>query len=446
VVERSEPLRIGTFHVDATPSIGDPITYGEVEAVDDSLSCRGVVLLTDEAPIVLAAVDWIGNYNGAHDAWQFALANAAGTAPERVAVHALHQHEAPRFDADTETLLLAYGFEKWGVDPEFARTTIRRVAAAVRDAVGDVVEVTHVGTGAGTVEKVASNRQLLGPDGECVHVRFSSEESAEWRGAPEGLIDPQLDVVSFWNEEEPLAALSYYATHPQSYYRNGRVTCDFPGIARNRHERETGVFQVHFTGAAGNVTAGKYNDGSEERRGVLADRVADGMADAWANTERSPVSVDDVRWDVESVSLPPAEGLDAAELIADLQSDPRPDPARDLAWLRRCETGQTLDLTCLHLGQTDVLHMPAELFVEYQLAARRMCPDRTVAMAAYGDCGPTYVGTRAAYPKGGYEVGSSKVAPSVEDVLTPAMRSLLDAPNSDVTPSDLTDEKPFLER
>jgi hypothetical protein len=71
--------------------------------------------------------------------------------------------------------------------------------------------------------------------------------------------------------------------------------------------------------------------------------------------------------------------------------------------------------------------LPGELFVEYQLAAKAMRPDLHVMMAAYGQYGPGYIGTAAAYPEGGYEIGlnSSSVAPEVESVLMGAMRKLL---------------------
>lgn len=105
--------------------------------------------------------------------------------------------------------------------------------------------------------------------------------------------------------------------------------------------------------------------------------------------------------------------------------------------------GHHILLSALELGDTQVLHMPGELFVEYQLAAQEMRPDAFVAMAAYGDDGPAYIGTRAAYPRGGYEVGPvSRVSPDVEDVLTDGMRELLKAPNdASVMPSDFTEKK-----
>jgi hypothetical protein len=73
--------------------------------------------------------------------------------------------------------------------------------------------------------------------------------------------------------------------------------------------------------------------------------------------------------------------------------------------------------------------MPGELFVEYQLAAKKMRPDCHVTMAAYGDYGTAYIGTEIAYSQGGYETEprSSNVAPSVEHVLMDGIRKLLEA-------------------
>ena len=75
------------------------------------------------------------------------------------------------------------------------------------------------------------------------------------------------------------------------------------------------------------------------------------------------------------------------------------------------------------------MHMPGELFVEYQLAAKKMRPDLQVAMAAYGDYGPAYIGTTVAYSEGGYETSprASNVAPEVEPILTDAVKRLLGA-------------------
>ena len=84
-------------------------------------------------------------------------------------------------------------------------------------------------------------------------------------------------------------------------------------------------------------------------------------------------------------------------------------------------------MECLRLGRARILHLPGELFVEYQLAAKAQRPDLFVAMAAYGDYAPYYIGTAIAYDQGGYETGptASNVAPEAEEVLMGAIRNLL---------------------
>ena len=100
-----------------------------------------------------------------------------------------------------------------------------------------------------------------------------------------------------------------------------------------------------------------------------------------------------------------------------------------LVWLRRCLAGETINLGCLRIGSARILHMPGELFVEYQLAAQAMRPELFVAMAAYGDYAAAYIGTEIAYIQGGYETQptSSNVSPGVEGVLLDGLRRLLDA-------------------
>ena len=104
--------------------------------------------------------------------------------------------------------------------------------------------------------------------------------------------------------------------------------------------------------------------------------------------------------------------------------------AKHLSFIRRTNAGAKVDIGCLTLGKARVLHMPGELFVEYQLNAAKLRPDLFVAMAAYGDYAPGYIGTEISYTQGGYETSAraSRVAPSVEKVLIDAMRKLLKAP------------------
>lgn len=431
----AEPLRVGVFAVDASPPVGSPLAYDPTKGVQTPLACKGIVLVGAEKPIVICALDWIGISNGGQDVFRERLAKAAGTEPARVAVHVLHQHDAPRCDFAAEELLNHHGVRGVGFDPGFAREVVDRTAGAVREAIAKSTPVTHLGLGSGEIEKVASNRRILGTDGKVQHVRWTATADPKVRAFPAGTIDPQLKLISFWNDDKPLVAITFYATHPQSYYRTGLANPDFPGLARNAREEATGVIHVHFNGAGGNIGAGKWNDGSPENRRILADRVAAGMQRAWDATKKEPITAKDVAWAVEPVTLPVAPHLDEAKLRA-LVEDSAADgsvrfqAAQDLVWLRRCQSGETIDIGCLTLKNARVLFMPGELFVEYQLAAQALRPDLFVAMAAYGEYGSGYIGTEIAYGQGGYETSerASKVAPQVEGVLMGAVRKLLDVP------------------
>ncbi len=429
---RAEGLRLAVFDVDVTPPVGSMMAYDPVKGQGElGLRGRGVILLGAGEPIVLCAMDWIGISNEGHDTFRQRLADATGTTPQRVAVHAVHQHDAPQCDFGIERLLRERGLPLGPYEGSAARAALERLTAAVRESLSQTKPVTHLGLGKAEVREVASNRRILGPDGKVRATRWTATPDPALRVEPEGTIDPVVSLVSFWNGEQPLAVLSYYACHPQSYYRTGIANPDFPGIARFlRQQQVPDALHVHFNGAGGNLGAGKYNDGSHTNRWVLAQRLADGMKRAWDATEKLPLGPNDVGWKVESVVLPPGAHLKESELEAALNGSDKAlqsGAAAQLAWLRRCQAGHRMELSCLRLGPARVLHMPGELFVEYQLAAKQMRPNLFVAMAAYGDYGTGYIGTAVGYEQGGYETGprASNVAPGVETVLMEGMRKLL---------------------
>jgi hypothetical protein len=435
----ADELRVGTFKIDVTPPPGSPLCDALVppaSGVNDPLSARGIVLRADDQPpVVLVAFDWVGIGNEGNEAFRKAIADACGTSIDRVCVHALHQHDAPGCDFLADRIAGEVGLQNQLFNVEYARDAVRRVAAAAAEAQANLKAVTAVGFGTGLVEKVASTRRVLGPDGKVAYARMSACKDPVGQALPEGTIDPSVRLVSFWNGDRPLAVLSYYATHPQSYYYTGLCSADFVGMGRDQAEaHERAGLHIHFNGAGGNVTAGKYNDGSHENRPVLAARLADGMKRAWDATQKKPTSELSFGWATRDVALPIGEWYDEKEQLATLhdekqQSIPRLRAARNIAWARRATDGHKITIGRLRIGDINILHLPGELFVEYQLAAQKMRPESFVCMAAYGDYGPGYIGTAVSYGQGGYETGLnppvSRVSSRAESVLMGAMQELL---------------------
>lgn len=433
VAHGHEPLRVGVFNIDVTPPIGTPLTYNRCDGVAMPLQATGIVLVGAGEPIVLCAVDWIGIANSGYQQWCERIAQAVGTSASRVTVHTLHQHDAPICDFAADAVLAKFGLGGTMFDVKFAQGCIDRTAAAAARAKATATPVTHLGLGQAKVDRIASNRRILGPDGTVRATRYTACRDPELRAEPEGTIDPSLKSISFWNEDTPVAVLTYYATHPQSYYLKGIANPDFPGMARYlRQVTLNGIPHIHFNGAGGNIGAGKYNDGSPRNRQALATRLADAMAEAWDSTEKQPLASRDISWRNVQLVIPAAPHLNEADLkktLADtavMESD-RKEAARNLVWLRRCSRNDPLSVSCLEIGTASIVHMPGEAVVEYQLFAQQLSPDRFVAVAAYADYGTGYICLTEHYKQGGYEASprASRVAPRTEPLLKAAIRQAL---------------------
>ena len=430
---RNPDLFLAPFRFDVTPPMGHSLCGGWIKpvvAVDDPLEAIGFVLMGAGKPLVLCAVDWTGLLNEAHIEWRKALAEAAGTTPERVAVHCVHQHNAPLVCLESERIVLRQGDLPHIVELDFFRTCLDRARKSVAAGVKQARRVTHVAAGQARVEKVASNRRVYrDAAGKVLTMRGSSCRDPKLQALPEGLIDSWLKTVAFYDKDAKIAACHYYATHPMSYYGDGRVSSDFTGLARKQRQKdEPGCLHVYFTGCAGNIAAGKYNDGSKERRPVLTHRIYQGIVESEKGLRPEPVG--EVTWRTHDILPPPRAGLTVEQLEQQIANKKNPVAARNrpsyqLAWYRRVASETPIVLSALAINTITMLHLPAEAFVEYQLRAQEMQPKRFIATAAYGDGGPWYIPIEEEYPNGGYEVSVAFCDPPVDAILTKGMRSLL---------------------
>ena len=418
-------VKIAIFRADVTPPLGAPLCGGLVKpavGVSEPLLALGIVLLGDDKPVVLCAVDFCEIRGADHAHWREVLATAAGTTAERVALHSLHQHNAPLVDAAVQALLPDIAV----VDVVAAEKALQDVAASLATALKSPQPVTHLATGEAEVTAVASNRRVQVVDGKVGKMRGSASKDPELRALPEGLVDPALKTISFWNGERKLAALHYYATHPMSYYGDGMVSCDFAGIAREQRTREDGVPHLYFTGCGGNVAAGKYNDGSPANRPVLAGRIHDAMVASEANAKRIPLT--HIAWRQIPVVLLPDPEFPEERMLKVMRNPAVTTSQRITAALRVgfIHRREPIPFTALHLGdEVCLVHLPGESFVEYQLYAQAQRPGGFVATASYGDGITGYIPLERSFQEGGYEPTQAYAAPESETVMKQTLSQLL---------------------
>lgn len=428
-------FELATFSADITPPLGHPLLAGfrsAAKSIKDPLACKGIVLLGGEKPVVIVSLDWCELRNDAYDKLRDALAEAAGTTRVHVLLTCVHQHDAPYCDLTAQTLLTTAGLKDVMFDPAFFDSTVAALSASLKKGLETKQAITHYGMGQAKVDKVASNRRVMYSDGKARFSRYSMTRDPGVRSAAPGLIDPFLKTLSFWNGEKPVVALSLYATHPMSYYGDGEVSHDFPGIARELQQRANPeIFQIYVSGCSGDVVAGKYNDGNEAARRDLAQRLSLAMEEAWKQTQKEPLTAVGFR-SVPLELAPPDEGelstkeLEATLADAKLPNQPRIEAAMGLSYRKRCLAGQAIDVPLLDLGKAQYMVLPAEMFIGYQLDAQKLVPEKFLCVAGFGECAPGYIPTESARKEGFLEEhGYSWVPADADAKIHEALNKLL---------------------
>jgi sugar phosphate isomerase/epimerase len=449
LAETARLPRAAIFRCDVTPPPREPLIWNiPLVAVDDPLWAKGVVLEYGRLRIVLCTFDWCEISNESELSLRETIAKAARTSAARVLIHCVHQHTAPYADAGAHRLLDAAPNPPLRLSERFLDEIRQRLTRTVAGSLARLHPFDQVGLGQARVEQVASTRRLRGADGKIV-VRYSTGgKDPALAAAPEGDIDPELKTVTLAYGQDPLVRLHFYASHPQTFTGDGHASADFVGQAREAMERKEAIPQLYFTGCSGDLTVGKYNDGSPRARAELAQRLFTGMAASAAATRWVPSGR--LGWRVVPLELPlrTGPGFSEADCLARL-SDPDGSPgsrvyegAMRLAFAQRIR--RPLQVRALELGTAQMLFLPGEPMLAFQTYAQQCQPDGFVAVAGYCDCGPGYLCTDAAFEEGGYEPTAANTGPGTEALLNKAIRKAL-SPLADLKASAEPALAPFAE-
>jgi hypothetical protein len=420
--------KIGVFRSDVTPEPGEPLIWTTpASQVDGPLWAKGAIIEAAGTRHILCAVDWCGLSNSTHFLFRSTIAEAAGASVDRVLVQTVHQHTAPYVDGDAYALLGRLPTPPRRMSEAFLGRAMSRLSRAVREAAAHMRPFDQIGSGQARVERVASARRILMPDGQLI-TRFStSGKDPAVAALPEGPIDPMIKTIAFAAGGRTLVRLYYYATHPQTFCCDGRVAGDLVSDAREAVEKSEGVPQIYFTGCAGDVTVGKYNVGLSSRS-ELARRLEQGMRSATAATRFQPAGPIASR--TVNIALPPT----AAPLVKDADSlyqlaVARPSAGDELyrAAIRLAFANRKKPFvaTSLALGGVRILHLPGEPMLEFQRYAQGLRANDFVAVAGYGDLSPGYLCTDHAWTEGGYEPSASNSGPGTETAVKRAIQELL---------------------
>ncbi len=423
-------LRLATFRSDVTPAMGEPLIWVKpTTEVLDPLWAKGVILDDGATRVVLCSVDWCGLGGSTHRLFREKIARAAGTELSHVAVHSVHQHAAPYIVGDANKLLAQLPHPPLLMSQAFLERITDQLAAAVKEATTRLQRFDRIGTSKARVDRVASARRIL-VEGKLVTRYSGGGRDPKLAALPEGPIDPYLRTVTLASGKRPLVRLHFYATHPQTFCCDGRVSGDIVNAAREAVETTDGAFEIYFTGCSGDVTVGKYNDGTVEARRQLAARLRKGMEEAIAATHLAPAG--EIHWRTAQLRLPLAkEGPGSPRQRRAVLNTPEGRSGQELyraaAGVAFAERKEPLDANLLKMGGVSILLLPGEPMLVFQRYALGLRPDEFVVVAGYGDISPGYLCTDEAFRQGGYEPHASRAGPGTEARVKAVIDELLDA-------------------
>jgi hypothetical protein len=227
-------MHAGVSAIDITPPPGLPLQGHWSSRVSRQvlhpLELRAIVLQNDEHSVCLITLDVIGVTLETTNRIRTQIHGQTGIPPDRVMVACSHTHCAP-------AVLPCLGLTP---DPQFMQ---RLESAAVNAAVAAAKELESVtlGMGCGAAHFNVNRRPL--PD---------TTEMAPNHG---GLVDRRVRVLRIDRRNgKPLAVLFHYSCHPTTLSgRDGLISPDYPGVARERIERELACRAMFLPGCCGNV-------------------------------------------------------------------------------------------------------------------------------------------------------------------------------------------------
>ncbi|MEO6908803.1 MAG: hypothetical protein ABI210_13035 [Abditibacteriaceae bacterium] len=467
------PFRAGVARANITPLPGTHLS-GSVNtvrkfkagAIADPLYARALVLASGEHKLCIVTVDITLLTEPITLAIRQAAQKECGLEPEAVMVHATQTHSAPSLghcmlDADFAIVPPEMEWVRGG-DPANDKFVVPIIIDAIKRA-NDDLQPASLGAGSGIEGRFAFNRRAVMRDGKV----FMPHEP--WKNHPlgptdllqmEGPIDPEVGVLAVRAESGKLISiLVNYTCHPVHVFPKAVVSADWPGALCDALAAQyDDCIPLVINGCCGNINPWPPFDPHYEYNG---DHVAMGNALA----EMAGKVVETLEWQDEGTldwcarRVPleirepsPEQRATDTELLARHPMAPwdenqGEEGGVDYAWMRAASNTSisllkqregviNYEIQAFRIGETALVGLPGEPFVEGQLQLKAASPVRQTYVA---HCTTQYVGYLAipeAFPRGGHEVDSSfwaKVEPEalgmIIDNATELLSELFPTPN-----------------
>jgi len=453
-----QPLYAGVAAVDITPwagvqMAGDIGRYRPAGTVLDPLHARVLVLRRGEKMLGIVSLETCMICQPYTQRIRTEAQRRFGIPPSALMLHAVQSHTAPGIGG----FMLDEDFsgipkdKQWlhGGDSAYDEMAVEAILTALAQATQQMLPV-QVGVGSGIEGRFAFNRRAVMRDGS-IGMPWKG-----WQGGAlgptniayiEGPIDPEVGVVCLRTEDQkPLGLLLNYACHPVHVFPKILVSADWPGAWSAAMQARCGAecIPLVLNGPCGNLNPWPPFDPDyvedHHRMGQALAAMTDKVLAAMTFTGETQldgkvtyVQIPFREFDLNEVArvktiieAGPAWTDDTQTAIA---GEWMMAASYYSAFLQAQREGVfEYEVQVLRLGDTAIIGLPGEPFIEAALRIKLASPVRHTYVAHLTSQYVGYIPTREALPRGGHECTHrywSKLAPEALDMIVDRVIEML---------------------
>lgn len=437
------PLYLGTASVEITPPIGWRMAGNFYEkfstGIHDPLYAKAMVWKQGDKRAALLMLDVCSVGREVSDPARRLASQRTGIPVENIIIAATHTHAGPEFYGVLRDLFHNAAIQKQGRDPhepiDFQKLLAEKSSDAIERANLNLQEVS-LSSGAGRQEGIVFNRRYLMKDGT---VQFNPARMDPDIVRAAGPVDRDLSVFLFrGNDEEPVASLTSFPMHVATF-GGTEYGADFPAIMQELLKQEFGAefFSLFGMGTSGDTNhlqflTGKPKTPTREIGEALTQtflRTVPSLTGQEGELDMRTVRVGLPLKEVTQEQIAWAEKVLNREWVAEPAFLVLVEAWRILGNQRlRERDGSQLkaEVQVIRLsGETAVVALPHEIFVELGLEIKRRSPFRDTLIITLANDMDFYVPTGKAFAEGSYEIVTSPLISGGGETLVDAAVGLL---------------------
>ena len=432
-------FQVGFARVDITPPLGSPLAgYGYKRISDhilDPIELNCVAFSDGENTAVLITEDLLYVMENVATPLRARIAKCCGIPADHVFMQGLHQHTSLRIG--TRPHVWGPGFD----DKAYLDVLYRKFCDVASLAIADLKDAEMLQAETQTPEPISFIRRYRMKDGSVkTNPGFGNPEVLE----PLDQSDNTVRLLRFKRKDADDIALVNFSCHPDVIGGTG-FSADWPGFVRRYTEKNLeGVKCILVNGAQGDSNHFNVFLPREEGLARRGYKHADFMGKMISDTAISlwekgvPMETGRVWGKVEMLyNATNTSGMDRIEECERIRIEVARGERPKLNLNEAGEVSRIVELpkeliyqkvpvSVLCIGKAGFVGFGGEPFTRYATNAREVGAPLYIITACLTNGGQGYLPTKEAFAEGGYEAGSSRFTPTLEQEAKDSAKRLLD--------------------